>query len=425
MARRRVTRRGRGEGTVSERPDGTWIGQVTTGYTEEGKQKRKTVYGKTQAEALAKLAEIKQQLVSGTYADTDLTLAGYLNTWLEQKSRQIKPRTAFDYRYDVEKYILPRIGRVKLAKLTPITVQNALLDLADKVSPDRANKARRTLYGALKQAVRLQLIPRNPCDAIDPLKQSKRDMTLWTSQEAVRFLDVSRVHRLYALFYLALSTGMRRGELLGMRWSDLEGSTVRVRQNIVDVQGVPIISTPKTVKGMRRITITPDVLRVLDAHRNLQSAERVRLGAAWPEVLTVQQQGEKGLEPKMVVNDLMFTSEVGGVIHPRNLSRTWYALQGAVRRAWRKVLEEQSDTAGLALLDAGKLFPTVRFHDLRHLNVSVRRKLGQDAKLIADQIGHTDPAFTMRLYTHLFEEDRQAAGVNLLEAFGSGDAPLN
>lgn len=194
---------------MSERPDGTWIGQVTTGYTEEGKQKRKTVYGRTQAEALAKLAEVKQQLATGTFSDTKLTVKDYLDQWLKEKERQVKARTAHDYRYNLDKYIIPRLGRVKLEKLTPLQVQSFLSEVADAASPDRANKCRRELLGAMKQAVKWGFIPRNPVDAVTPLKHERREMTLWTAQQAAAFLDTARPHRLYALFYVAMSTGLR------------------------------------------------------------------------------------------------------------------------------------------------------------------------------------------------------------------------
>jgi len=280
MARRRNTRRGRGEGTVFERANGTWAGEVTVGYDENGKQKRKTVYGKTQAEVLAKVAEIKQQLATGTFSDTKLTVKEYLETWLKEKERQVKARTAHDYRYNLEKYITPRIGRVKLDKLTPLQIQRLLSEIADAVSPDRANKCRRELLGALKQAVQWGLIPRNPVDAVAPLKHDRREMALWTAQEAARFLGTARGHRLYAFFYLAMSTGLRSGELLGLRWEDVQGDKLIIRQNFVKVGNKLVVETPKTKRGRRIVAISPDVTDLLELHRKLQQAEVAALGVA-------------------------------------------------------------------------------------------------------------------------------------------------
>ena len=364
-------KRAHGEGTILKRKDGSFEGRISLGQDAEGKRRRKSVYGRTRQEVRAKLDEVKRQLGNGTFSDSKITVADYLERWLKERGNHLKHRTILDYRYDIEHYIVPYIGKVRLDKLTPLKLQDMLSTVAAKVSPDRANKARRILHTALKQALRWQLIPRNPVEATDPMKHTRKEQQIWTAQETAQFLGASEGHRLYALFYLALSAGLRCGELLGLRWSDLDGSVLHVQRSLAQVKGQIIISTPKTEAGIRYVTLSPNVLEVLKAHRTKQQAERALLGKAWLEL------------------DLVFTKYDGGYLTPRNLAETWYRLQdnADVRR--------------------------VRLHDLRHLNVSIRRKLGQDAKLIADQIGHTDPAFTTRLYTHLFDEDRQGAAVEL------------
>ena len=268
------------------------------GYTEEGRQKRKTVYGKTQKDVREKLEAIKQQLSQGTFSDTKLTVKGYLEQWLTEKARQVKPRTADDYLYECEKYIIPRIGQTRLDKLTPLKVQAMCSEIADAVSPDRANKSRAVLSRALKQAVKWNLISINPCEAVDPQKHIREEMKIWTSEEAARFLDIARAHRLYALFYLAIATGMRRGELLGLRWQDVSENSLRVRQSLVERRGKITISTPKTKKGERRISLFPNVIEVLAAHRKRQEAEALYLGRAWPDT------------------GLVFVSTVGSHMHP-------------------------------------------------------------------------------------------------------------
>ncbi|MBI3962266.1 MAG: site-specific integrase [Deinococcus sp.] len=150
------------------------------------------------------------------------------------------------------------------------------------------------------------------------------------------------------------------------------------------VKGQPVFSTPKTEQGIRRIAVSPDVLEILAAHKQRQEAERAFLGVAWPET------------------DLVFTSELGTPLHPRNFERTWYRLQA----------------------EAG--VPQVRLHDLRHLHVSLLVKRGFDLRTIADRVGHTDPAFTLRRYSHLFEEQRQAAAVSLPDLLvGNGPRAVN
>lgn len=377
MARKRA----HGEGTISKRPDGTWEAKVSLGYDADGKRRRKTVYGKTQKEVRAKLDEIKQQLANGTFSDVKLTVKSYLGQWLTEKARQVKPRTAEAYRYNVGKYIVPRIGGVQLAKLTPLQIQTMTSEIADASGARTANMCRTILYSALKQALRWGIIPRNPVEGVDRVKEHTQDMTLWTAAEAVTFLDAARSHRLYPLFYLAMSTGMRRGELLGLRWQDVKPGALHIRQSLTVVGNQIAISVPKTEKGKRRVTTSPDMEEVLEAHRQRQDAERQLLGE-WPE------------------NDLVFRTEVGTPLHPRNLERTWYALQkkAEVRR--------------------------VRLHDLRHLHASLAIQQGMDAKMLADRLGHSRASMTLDVYTHLFEEQRANSAVSLSVLLGSSK-PLN
>jgi integrase len=368
-----MAKRAHGEGTISRRPDGTWEGKVSLGYSAEGKRKRKAVYGKTRQEVKSKLDDLKRQIGDGTFSDAKLTVRMYLDQWLTEKSREVKPQTAEDYRYQLERYVTPIIGRLELSKLTPLKVQAMCGELADRISAQRANKCRRVLSGALSQAVRWQLIPRNPCDAVKPLKVPKTEMQLWTPEEAARFLDSTRAHRLFALFYLAMSTGMRRGELLGLRWQDIGENWLYVRQSVVDQRGHIMITTPKTEKGERRVALSPDVMEVMRHHLERQKTERHLLGIAWPDT------------------GLVFTSEVGTLLHPRNFTRTWHTLQ---------------KNAGVR---------KVKLHDLRHLHASMAIKSGIDPKVLADRLGHARASFTLDVYTHLFEEQRASSAVSLLD----------
>lgn len=366
-----MARRAKGEGSIVKRKNGTWQAELLLGYTEQGKRKRKFVYGKTQREVREKLDELKQQLAAGTLSNTKLAVKAYLDRWLTEKTREVKPQTVEDYRYQLEKYVIPHIGRIPLAKLTPLHIQSMCGELADTISPQRANKCRRVLSGALRQAMRWQLIAANPADAVKPLKVSKADMTIWTTEEATRFLGIAREHRLYALFYLAMSTGMRRGELLGLRWQDVSNSNLYIRQSLIEQRGNIMISTPKTEKGTRRVALSPDVIEVLEQHRKHQEDERQFMGEAWPD------------------NDFVFTTKVGTPIHPRNLGRIWETLQARAN------------------------VTKVRLHDLRHLHASLAIKQGMNAKVLADRLGHAKASFTLDVYTHLFEEQRQNSAVSI------------
>lgn len=372
MAKRKK-RRGHGEGTILKRKDGRWQGAVTVGYDEEGRQKRRTVYGRSQAEVREKLEKIRQQFTEGTLVDTQLTLKAYLDQWLAEKKRQVKPRTHDSYRYTIDKYLLPRLGRVKLAKLTPLRAQAALSAIADDAGARTSNLARAVLFSAMKQAVRWRILPHNPIEGVMRIKEEKRDMVIWTPEQAATFLATAQEHRLYALFYLAVGGGLRAGELIGLQWRDLDGIMLRIERTVNTRSGTPTYSTPKTDRGKRVIALAPDVLRVLKEHREVQHEERSRLGDAWPDTGHI------------------FVTETGSILNARNVSRIWHHLQ---------------EKAGV---------PRARLHDARHLHVSLLVRQGLDLRTIADRVGHTDPSFTLSQYSHMFEGQRKAAAISLEE----------
>jgi len=373
-------RRAHGEGTIFQLPNGRWQADVSLGYKADGKRNRKSLYGKTQKEVRQKLDALKQQLAQGTYSDAKLTVKDYLEGWLKEKARQVKPRTVELYTHCIKAHIVPRIGRTQLSKLTPLNVQTMVGSIADEVGVSSANKSRTVLFSAMKQAVRWQLVIHNPVEAVDTLKGQKREMVLWTPQEAVRFLEAAQTHRLYALFYLAMTTGLRRGELLGLMWSDIRGDMLNVCRSLTLIDGKPTVTTPKTYKATRWVALSPDVLDTLEAHRQRQQAEIAFLGAAWPE------------------SDLVFTSEVGTPYNPHNVTR----------------LRKQ-------LMNAAKV-PVVRLHDLRHLHASLAIKGGMDPKMLADRLGHAKASFTMDVYTHLFDEQRANSAVSITAYLASGRA---
>ena len=301
-------RRGHGEGTIHRRKDGRWQGAITVGRTVDGRQKRRTVYGKTQAEVREKLDEIKRQLNAGIYTDNRITLEDYLDLWLANKALEVKPRTLEFYSFYTRKYINPKLGWAQLAKITTAQVRSFMRDVASEVSPDAANKARTVLNAALRQVVRDAVPPRNPAEVVSPFKtsSSRKSDAEWTRSEAVAFLNTARTHRLFATFYLAMSTGLRHGEVLGLRWQDIEEGSVVVRQNLIRLRGGFAISTPKTGAGTRRVTLDPETEAVLASHKQLQAAEAARAAEAWGP-------------PAQEFQDLVFTTELGGPISPSEL----------------------------------------------------------------------------------------------------------
>jgi integrase len=388
-----------------ERNDGTtylrWEGHVSLGQDGNGRRKRTIVYGNSQAEVVEKLADLQQRVRTGSYSNEKRTLGQYLSDWLNHKELEIKPRSLEFYRHYAQAHITEHLGGVKLQKLNTQHIRNFLADIHKRVSADCANKCRSTLNIALNQAVRDALIARNPVVAIAPFKleSNTRDVA-WSSSEVMMFLNTIRTHRLYAAFYLALSTGMRHGEVLGLRWHDIQGDTLQVQQTIVKAGGSYAFSTPKTAQGVRRISLDPETLAVLEEHRLKQASEARDLGNSWQE--------EKHF-------GLVFTSETGTPLHPRNFDRTWYMLQTNTRTTYiASGQSEEEKKLRAKQIDEGKVLPRIRFHDLRHMHVSLLNKAGVDARTIADRIGHTDPAFTLKRYAHVFEDQRKAAAIPLL-----------
>jgi integrase len=156
-------------------------------------------------------------------------------------------------------------------------VHTLIGEIRDASGTARAAKCRTVLYSAYRQAIRLQLVTRNPVETVDPVPEKRKEIVLWEAEEASRFLAVAREHRLYAFFYVTLATGLRRGELLGLRWRDIERGTIHVRQSYVKVRGRLVLSTPKNRNAFRLVALSSDVLDVLLLHRQLQE----RNGPLW------------------------------------------------------------------------------------------------------------------------------------------------
>lgn len=385
-----MAKRAKNEGSIFKRGNGTWQGELLLGHTSEGKPKRKYFYGKTQQAVKEKLEAAQFEISRGIFSDAKQTVKDYLTEYLKERKHQVNQRTFSLYTLLFEKHIIPEIGANKLRELKPIHVQRMLSNIRtnsaaasakrkNKPNPNAgirtANQCRTILYSALKQAVRWELIARNPVEAVDPLKAVKTDFTLWTTQEASNFLTTARPHRLYALFYLVMGTGLRRGELLGLRWEDVNLTTgfIHVRQTLTLNGNKISFGPPKSEKGRRIVAISSDVVEALNVHRTLQESERILLGALWPDT------------------GLVFTSETGTPMHPRNLARAFTGLQ---RQVPEKVRE-------------------ISTHDLRHFHASYAIQAGMDVKTLSDRLGHADTSLTLNTYTHLFESQRLNSAVDI------------
>src|SRR5215204_1390075 len=216
-------RRGNGEGSITRRKDGLYMGRYTI-QTETG-PKRNTVYAKTRKEAAEKLTKAMADRDSGLVFDSEnVTLSEYMGRWLNDSVKgSVKPKTFESYQWLVRKHIVPALGRVKVKAISPAYLQGFYHSkLEAGLSPRTVQYLHAVLHRALKQALRWGLVPRNVAEAVDPPKPRKEEIKPLSRDEARRLLDAAYSDRLEALYVLAIHLGLRQGELLGLRWKDVD-----------------------------------------------------------------------------------------------------------------------------------------------------------------------------------------------------------
>lgn len=287
--------------------------------TGKRRQRKKTF--ETRKEAQSGLANWLADIDRGVAVDrSPQTVGEYLDYWLDAVTQhRVRPTTFASYKQIIRNRIVPALGAIPLQKLTPAQVQalyGRLLEggridgRAKALSPRSVKYAHAVLRMALQDAVKLGLVPRNVCDAATPPKAVRPQVKYWDVESVRRFLDVAREDRFSPLWAVALHTGMRRGELLGLRWQDvdLEQSVLHVRQSLVQSGGVMRFQEPKTSSGRRGIALDASCVAILRAHHARQLEQRLKMGPLWQE------------------HDLVFTTELGTPLHPSNVNRYFAAL---------------------------------------------------------------------------------------------------
>lgn len=378
-------RRGNGEGSIYRRPDGTWVGQVSIGYDPAtGKLKRKSFYGKTRKEVADKIAQALQELKSGTFVEpTQTTFGDWLDKWLTSyKKSQLKPSTYESYEMLINVHIKPALGKVPLAKLQAHMLQSFYNEKLEKGRADGkgglSTRMVRYLHAiirqALQQAVKEGLLARNVADATSPPTVKNKQMRPLTEEELLTFFEAAQEDRLFPAYVLAATTGLRRGELLGLCWDcvDLEQGIITVkRQLLVLKDGLALEETTKSKSGRRSVVLTDDAIRELKAWRKRQAQEKLLLGEAYQD------------------NGLVFCKEDGTPLDPREFTKRF-----------QRLLEK----AGL---------PKVRLHDLRHTHASLLLARGVHPKVVQERLGHSSITITLDLYSHLAPGLQEAAAATL------------
>jgi integrase len=356
-------RRGNGEGGISRRKDGLYMARYTV-ETATGK-KRKTIYAKTRQEAAEKLTKAMADRDGGLiFDDENLSVGEYLDTWLKGLTGSVRQSTLDGYEIAVRVHIKPALGRLKLKKLTPAHVASFYQDkLTAGAAPASVNKLHVTLHKALDQAVKWNMIPRNVSEAVKAPRPASNEMLTLSANQVRTMLRAAQGDRLEALYVLAVHTGMRQGELLALKWPDvdLRDGRVSIRRTITKSGGRLLLGEPKTAKSRRTITLTTGSLNALRAHRKRQLEEMMQRTGLWQD------------------HGLVFASEAGTLINPTNLRKRHFA----------------------SLLKRAGLPADTRFHDLRHTCATLLLGKGIHPKFVQELLGHANIAITLDTYSHV------------------------
>lgn len=382
---RKRRKRGDGEGSIrySEKRR-LWMAEIMVGLKADGSRDMRYVAAKTRKECQAKLDAIRQRAGDGMLGDADkerATLGAFLDQWIGATKATVRPATHTRYEQIVRVHLKPGLGRHKLSGLKVDHVQTFYADKLDTgLSAQTVVHLHRVLHRALGQAARWGYVPRNVVAVASPPTVKRTEIKPPTPGEIVALLDAAEDagDRLVALWALAAYTGARQGELLALKWSDvdLDGGTMRIDRSLVSVaKGAPTFGEPKTAKSRRTVVLVPEAVETLKAHRDRQAFERQRLGDAYPAY------------------DLVYTTKFGTALDKVNVGKLFKA---AMKRA--------------------ELRNGVRFHDLRHAAITMMLLAGVPVTAVSETVGHHSAAMTLGRYGHLLPGAKQQAAEKLGEA---------
>lgn len=374
-------RRPNGGGTVTRRKDGRYQGAAYVTNTD-GHRVRKFVYGSTYDEAAEKLGKLQEQERNGVPVPSRTwSLGEWLAYWLEHIVKPNREHNTYvKYESKVRLYLVPHLGKKPLVRLTPAQLRSFMAELKrTEVPPAARFEVLRVLRNALNRAVREELLTRNVAELVDMPKVTKKAAKPWNAREAITFLRSARAHRLYAACVLVLVLGLRRSEVLGLRWQDVDFDQRQFTplKQVQRVKGVGLVLKDLKTESSHAVLPLPEFCaRALEERRELQDLERRIVGEGW------------GQEPGQ---DLIFSSERGGLIDPVGFSRTFNALvkRAGVRRITVRLARHTCGTL-LAFL---KVHPKVAQAILRHSQISM----------------------TMDVYTHVVGDGEREAVTMLAE----------
>ena len=367
MARQRRTQ---GEGSVFQHVDNGSGAARWRGYVTLATGQRRYVSGRTKIETIREVARVRRLVEQGLPIPNDrLTVKEFLVDWMAREGRTLRATSKRRYDQILRDHVIPDLGKHKLVRLLPDHLDDLYAkQLAAGLSAHSVGLTHAVLHAALERAYRWGKAPRNVADLVTPPERPRTEADALSPAEARQFLQASAGNPFEAVFVLALTTGLRRGELLGLRWSrvDLEAGTLRVDATLLASQATPLFGEPKTESSKRTVILGRHAVKSLAAHRARQVQERLKV-EKWTEY------------------DLVFANTSGGPIAPGTLGRRWDALLQA---------------AGLR---------HVKFHSTRHTAATIGKDAGVHGKDMADRLGHTDLLMTLGRYTHTGDDARKLA----------------
>lgn len=357
-----------------------------------GKQIQRSITGKTQKEVAQKLKAATASIDAGTYtAPCRMTLGDWLDVWVREYLKEVKPKTLESYQCQIKNHIRPELGAVKLEALNTHTIQGFYNSLsAEKdgkpgLSPKSVKILHGVLHKALQQAVAVGYIRFNPADACSLPRAERKELKPLDEEAIGRFMEAVKGHKYETVFLVTLFTGMRQGEVLGLTWDcvDFERGTIIINKQLQkDTQGGSVYHLLSTKNGKGRcLTPAPSVMALLRAHRSKQAEWRLMAGPMWEN------------------SGLVFTDELGKHLMPHT-----------VYHNYKKVV------ASIGL-------PSARFHDLRHSYAVAAIRSGDDIKTVQGNLGHATAAFTLDVYGHVTDQMKKESAARM-EAFIKGVSNL-
>ena len=357
-----MPKRKNGSGLLRKRADGRWEGRVVVGYDENNLPITKNVTSNSKSECQQKLGELIREYANTAYTiENDITFGKWIDfIYRNFRKMNLRPATKENYEYEIYKYIIPKLGDIRVKDLKAVDFENLYRELKEKNYSDRLIKGCHMLCkSALEDAVKEGIIQKNPVKTINPKNPKPKKVDVLSSEEMQRFLIQAKYEGCFELFITALSTGIRRGEILGLKWSDLNLKTGEfyIQRQVQRINGELVVSPPKTQKSKRTIIIPKSLLQILTEYKKTQNSE-------W-------------IFPSPVKEN-----------SPRDPAAIYKTLQRILKRA-----------------ECHK----IRFHDLRHTFATMAIDGGMDIKTLSDMIGHTSVSTTLDVYLHSTDKMKQEA----------------